>query len=61
MRAKDIMTSPVITVHRDTDIEEVCNLMRDRRITGVPVVDEAGALMGIITQDDGAPVASPSP
>ena len=32
MQAKDIMTSPVITVNRNTDIEEVCEIMNRRKI-----------------------------
>jgi CBS domain-containing protein len=46
------MTQPVVTVGRQTSLAEVANIMVDRRIGCVPVVDERGRLCGIITQSD---------
>ena len=52
MKARDIMVSPVITVKPDTSIEEVARLFLDRRISGAPVVDDRGSLVGIISEGD---------
>ncbi len=50
--AKDIMTSPVVTVRNNMSIEEVADLFSDRMITGAPVVDENGRPVGVITLSD---------
>lgn len=52
MKAKDIMTSPVITVTAHTPIRDAVRLMLERRISGLPVVDRAGNLVGIVTEAD---------
>ncbi len=52
LKAKDIMTKDVITVKPDTTIEELARtLMRDQ-ISGAPVVDDKGKLVGIVTEND---------
>ena len=51
-RAKDIMTSKVITVLPDTPIAEAAQMMIGKHFNGLPVVDEGGRLTGIICQDD---------
>ena len=52
MRAIDFMTRDVATVTRETLIEDLCDLFRERRITGAPVVDQGGRLVGIVSKDD---------
>jgi CBS-domain-containing membrane protein len=52
MQAKDIMTSPVITVTPDSDIRETAQRLLEHRISAVPVVDKAGRLVGIISESD---------
>lgn len=52
MRARDIMTTSVVTVSPETDIAEAVKLMLDRQISGVPVIDDAGRLIGILTEGD---------
>jgi CBS domain-containing protein len=52
MRIKDIMSKTVITVSPTTTIAEAINLMIGARISGVPVVDEAGALVGVLSESD---------
>ncbi len=52
MRAQDIMTIPVITVTLDTDIKELAELLIRERISGAPVVDDKGVLLGIVTETD---------
>ncbi len=51
-KAKDIMTTKVITVLPDTPIVKAAQLMIEKHINGLPVVDEGGGLSGIICQDD---------
>jgi len=52
LRARDVMTSPVVTVRPDTPVVEAARLMARRRISGLPVVDEEGRLVGIVTEAD---------
>ncbi|MHB1376681.1 MAG: CBS domain-containing protein [Candidatus Humimicrobiaceae bacterium] len=50
--AKDIMTKKVITINQDASIEELSNLLLDNKISGVPVVDNDGKIVGIATEGD---------
>jgi CBS domain-containing protein len=50
--AADCMTSPVVTVTPDTGLDVCVNLMEERQIRRVPVVDERGRLVGIVAQSD---------
>src|SRR6266849_1878958 len=52
MRAHQIMTRPVITVTPDTTIVEAANTMLQRHFSGLPVVDAAGKLIGIVSEGD---------
>jgi CBS domain-containing protein len=52
MNARDIMSQPVVTVTPDTTIAEAAELMITRRISGLPVVDETGAVVGLVTEGD---------
>ena len=47
MKVSDIMTYPVITVTPETTVGEAAALMLDRRVSGLPVIDAAGAVVGI--------------
>ena len=46
------MTSPAVTIHQDTPIAVAARVMRDRRLKRLPVVDEDGSLIGIVTRVD---------
>lgn len=46
------MTRDVISVRADASIVEAANLMLRHHISGLPVVDEAGRLTGIVTESD---------
>ncbi|MHB8279797.1 MAG: CBS domain-containing protein [Candidatus Humimicrobiaceae bacterium] len=50
--AKDIMTKKVITINQDASIEELTGLLLDNNISGVPVVDNDGKMIGIATEGD---------
>jgi CBS domain-containing protein len=52
MRASDVMISPVITVKPSTAVEEVARLFLEKKITAAPVVDDAGKLVGIVSEGD---------
>jgi CBS domain-containing protein len=52
MRAHQIMTKPVITVSPETTIVEAANIMLQRHISGLPVVDSSGELVGIVSEGD---------
>ncbi|HEX9638694.1 MAG TPA: CBS domain-containing protein [Acidobacteriota bacterium] len=49
--AQDIMSEPAVTIAADASIEELAELMVDREINPVPVV-EAGRLVGIVSRSD---------
>lgn len=48
----DIMTTDVLTVTADTSVEEAVVLLSRRGISGAPVVDPAGRLVGLLDDDD---------
>jgi CBS domain-containing protein len=52
MRAHQIMTRPVVTVSPETAIVDAANLMLQRHVSGLPVVDETGKLVGIVSEGD---------
>lgn len=52
MKAADIMVSNVITVSPDQEVQEVAEILLKHRISGAPVLDGAGALVGIISEGD---------
>ena len=52
LKAKDIMTGEVITISPETEIAQAAKLLLKNRINGVPVIDDAGELVGILCQSD---------
>jgi CBS domain-containing protein len=52
MLVKEIMTEKPITVTADTEIIKAAKILLDRRINGLPVVDNAGKLVGVLCQSD---------
>jgi predicted transcriptional regulator len=52
LTAGDIMTTDLITVTTQTSLEALAKVLYDNHINGVPVVDEEGALLGIICESD---------
>ncbi|WP_258556315.1 CBS domain-containing protein, partial [Fischerella thermalis] len=49
---QDVMTPDPITIAPDAPISQAADLMLEKRVNRLPVVDETGALVGIITRDD---------
>ena len=52
MRAKDVMTQRVISIESSATILQAARLMLQNRISGLPVVDAGGNLVGIVTEAD---------
>jgi len=52
MTASDCMTQPCITVTPDTPLVECSNIMEEKQIRRLPVVDESGACCGIVAVAD---------
>ena len=52
MKVKDIMTSPVLSVESESPISQAIQLMLEKRISGLPVLDGQGRLVGIVTEGD---------
>ncbi len=52
MKAREVMTPDPVTVGPETPVEEIARLIVAHRINGVPVVDAAGNLLGLVTEGD---------
>ncbi len=52
MQAKDIMRKRVISVKPEMTLKEIAALFTDRHISGAPVVDGKGKLLGVVSQTD---------
>lgn len=52
LQARDIMTRDVATVTADMPVHEIARMMTERHISGIPVVDEAHNIIGIVTEAD---------
>lgn len=52
MIARDIMTRTVATIHPEASAQEAAQLLYQKRISGAPVVDAGGNIIGIITEAD---------
>jgi CBS domain-containing protein len=52
MRAADVMSRPPVTVEPSTPVKEAAAIMAERRVSGLPVVDAGGHLVGIVSEAD---------
>ncbi|MCP5157645.1 MAG: CBS domain-containing protein [Ectothiorhodospiraceae bacterium] len=52
MKARDIMTTHVAAVRETTPVEEIARLMLEWRVSGVPVTDAAGKVIGMVSEGD---------
>jgi CBS domain-containing protein len=52
LRAKDIMTTSVITATPSMTVAELARILVENKISGVPVMAEDGSLFGIVTEND---------
>ena len=51
-KVADIMTREVVTIRPDAPAHEAARMMMDLKIGSLPVVDDAGTLIGLVTQTD---------
>jgi CBS domain-containing protein len=52
MTVRDVMTRSVFSVQEDTPLKEVARLLVEHGISGVPVCDEAGGVVGVVSEAD---------
>ena len=52
MTVRDVMTRPVVSVQRSTPLRDVAQMLVDHSISGVPVVDTDGAVLGVVSEGD---------
>jgi CBS-domain-containing membrane protein len=52
MKARDVMTPRVISIEADAAITQAVHLMLQNRISGLPVIDRKGELVGMLTEGD---------
>lgn len=52
MKAAEIMVKDVVTTGPEASVQELATLMLERRISGLPVVDGGGRLLGIVSEGD---------
>lgn len=52
LQVKKIMTHNPVTISPNSTIGEAARLMLDNKVSGLPVTDETGAVVGIITESD---------
>src|SRR5215831_14923753 len=52
MKVGDFMSTRVVTVHSDSPIMDAAQLMLKHHFSGLPVVDDNGRVVGIVTQHD---------
>jgi CBS domain-containing protein len=49
---KDVMTTSVVAVRKDASFKEMAAMLRDRRISAFPVIDDAGRVIGVVSEGD---------
>lgn len=52
LKAADIMKTDVVTVSPEMTVQELGGLLMEKKISGAPVVDSGGGLVGIVTEND---------
>jgi CBS domain-containing protein len=52
LSARDIMSTPVVTVWASMTVSDLAKILADKRISGAPVVDHRGKLIGIVSDAD---------
>lgn len=52
VKAADIMTRDVLTARPDTSVAEIATMLLANNISGVPVVDDAGHVLGMVSESD---------
>ncbi|MBI3041728.1 MAG: CBS domain-containing protein [Betaproteobacteria bacterium] len=59
MKTKDVVTRAVVSVGPDASVQDIARLLLGRRISAVPVVDDRGRVVGMVSEGD--PMAGMDP
>ena len=51
-KVQDVMSSPVVTVNPETDVQDCCKTLEQNQVRRVPVVDQSGGCCGMVSQAD---------
>jgi CBS domain-containing protein len=51
-KVMDVMTRKVVAVHTNASYKEIAATLRDRRVSAFPVLDDAGAVIGVVSEAD---------
>lgn len=49
---RDVMSADIVSAHPDEDVKDVAKLMSERQVRRIPIVDDGGALVGLVAQAD---------
>ncbi|HDP70087.1 MAG TPA: CBS domain-containing protein [Actinobacteria bacterium] len=52
LKAKDIMTTDLITINENLSVKEVSRILLEKKIGGAPVLNDAGEMVGLVTEED---------
>lgn len=52
LKVKDVMTHPILTARPSDTLRHIQGIMKKNKITGVPIAEEDGTLLGIVSMDD---------
>lgn len=52
MLARDLMCTPAVVIRQDDAVPHLCDVMQEAHVNGLPVVDENGEIVGIVTEED---------
>ncbi len=52
LKVKDVMTHPILTARPGDSLRQIQQVMKKKRITGIPIADEQATLLGIVSMDD---------
>jgi CBS domain-containing protein len=52
LKVREIMTTDVVTVNPDTTVGELADILAKKKISGVPVVDGRGGVLGMVSEAD---------
>ena len=52
MKVREIMSRPVIHAHAETPVADVAELLSQRKISAVPITDDSGAVIGLVSEFD---------
>ena len=52
MKARDIMSTKVVTVSPETSVRDIATLMVEKHVSGLPVLNDNGTLIGMISEGD---------